>query len=80
MERRKNYTDWLKFDALDCGLCDPPLEPQLALQFLIDYLLGEDWYVTIPENQKQVNAAAVHQILYKYSREYRREYKKAFGK
>lgn len=70
------FTDWLKNDAKDCGLCDPPIEPQLALNFLIDYLLGEDWYVTMPECTQQTNTAAVYAILFKYSKKFRKEVKK----
>lgn len=73
----KLFTDWLKNDAEDCGLFDPPIEPQLALNFLIDYLLGEDWYVVLPECTLQTNTAAVYEILYKYSRKFRKELKRA---
>ncbi len=70
------FTDWLKHDAEDCGLCDPPISPQLALNFLINYLLGENWYVAISESTDQTNCAAVYEILYKYSRAFRKEVKR----
>lgn len=41
--------------------------------FIIDYLLGEDWYVTDPLGQTQVNEIALYNILEKYSRRYRKE-------
>lgn len=53
----------------------PPLEPQMALDFLCDYLLGEDWYSVNPISQKQINTEIVGNILYKYSKRYRKELK-----
>ena len=71
----KSYIDWIIENEDPDNLCDPPLDPQEALQFLCDYLLGEDWYVAMPESQKQVNSAIVDGILYKYSKRYRKEIK-----
>ena len=42
-----------------------PLEPmsdRQAMQELIDYILGKDWYVVDPLSQAQVNAIAVEEI------------------
>lgn len=72
----KKFTDWLKNDVGDYGMCDPPMEAQKAIGFLTGYLLGEDWYITMPESQQQVNTAIVFKILMKHSREFRREWKK----
>lgn len=44
-------------------------------QFIIDYLLGPDWYVVDPLGQTQVNEIALHDILNKYSKRYRMERK-----
>ena len=41
--------------------------------FIIDYLLGEDWYVVDPLHQTQINEIALYEILEKYSKRYRRE-------
>lgn len=41
--------------------------------FVIQYLLGEDWYVVDPLGQTQINEIALQQILEKYSRKYRKE-------
>ncbi len=43
--------------------------------FTIDYLLGEDWYVTDPLSQTQVNEIALVEILKKYSKRYKKEIK-----
>lgn len=60
----------------NCGILTPPTTDREALYFLHKYLLGEDWYVMSPVGNEQVNTEMVHDILYKYSRKYRREYKK----
>ena len=41
--------------------------------FIIDYLLGEDWYVVDPLGQTQINEIALYEILEKYSKKYRKE-------
>ena len=74
VSRKKQFTYWLRHDAKDCGLMQPPLSDALALDFLKDYLLGEDWYIVNPVNHEQGNTQLVHEILYKYSGEYRKEY------
>lgn len=47
----------------DYGICPPPLEAQKGLDILINHFLGEDWYVTLPLCQEQVNSEAVYEIL-----------------
>ena len=71
----QTFTDWLENDSIDCGIMSPPMEAERALSFLTDYLLGENWYVVDPISQKQVNTNRVHEILWKYSRQYRKEWK-----
>ena len=44
-------------------------------KFAIDYLLGEDWYVTDPLGQTQVNEIALATILSKYSKRFKKEIK-----
>lgn len=44
----------------------PPLEPQIALNILIEHFLGKDWYTPNPIGVKQVNAEAVYEILGRY--------------
>lgn len=45
-------------------------------RFMIDYLLGKDWYVVDPLGQTQINEIALREILNKYSKQYRKEHKK----
>ena len=44
--------------------------------FIINYLLGEDWYVVDPLGQTQINEIALYEILEKCSRRYRKEIKR----
>lgn len=74
MKRHNQFTFWLEYKARDMGLMQPPLNAQLAVDFLKNYLLGEDYYVIDPVNTEQCNAQIVHDILWKYSRGYRKEY------
>ena len=76
VSRKKQFTYWLKYEAEDCGLMQPPLDAQKALNFLKDYLLGEDWYVVNPVNTQQCNTQIVWEILEKYSTEFNREKKR----
>lgn len=73
ISRKKQFTYWLRNEAKDCGLVQPPLSAQKAVDFLQTYLLGEDWYIVNPVNCEQGNSQVVHEILMKYSPEYRKE-------
>jgi hypothetical protein len=42
-------------------------------KFIIDYLLGKDWYVVDPLSKNQINEIALYEILKKYSEQYRNE-------
>lgn len=57
------------------GICPAPMTAELALQILTDYLLGEDFYITMPLSQEQANTEIVATILQRYSREYRKDKK-----
>lgn len=69
------FQEWLKEHWDKDNLFPPELEPQDALYFLTDYLLGEDWYFVNPLKVKQGNCEIVHAILEKYSKKYRKELK-----
>ena len=43
------------------------------VNFIIEYLLGEDWYVADPLGHDQINQVALEEILDKYSKEFRKE-------
>lgn len=65
-ERYKNRKD--KDNIFGVGISDAEFRA-----FTIDYLLGEDWYVVEPLGQTQINEIALHKILEKYSKRYRKE-------
>ena len=67
-ERYKNRED--KDNIFGVGVSDTEFRA-----FIIDYLLGEDWYVADPVGPTQINEIALYKILEKYSKRYRKEYK-----
>ena len=67
-KRYKNRED--KDNMFGVGISDSEFR-----QFIINYLLGEDWYVADPLGQTQIKEIALYQILEKYSKQYRKECK-----
>lgn len=57
-----------KYAKREVGLTDAEFRA-----FIIDYLLGEDWYVVDPVPQVEVNKIALCRILERYSKRYRKE-------
>ena len=68
-ERYKTRKD--KNNIFPVGISDAEFR-----EFIIDYLLGRDWYVIDPLSTPQTNEIALGEILKKYSKEYRKEVKK----
>ena len=62
-------------EDISYGLMPAPMEAQQAINILINYLLGDDWYVVSSMNTEQVNACAVEQILDKYSKQWKKDWK-----
>lgn len=69
------YTEWLNKNWDKNNMFPPSLDPQTALDFLQEYLLGENYYIVNPMPNIQANCEVVHDILYKYSKQYRKERK-----
>ena len=46
------------------------------VNFIIDYLLGEDWYTVDPLSHNQINQVALEEILENYSKRFRKEIKR----
>ena len=67
-ERYKNRED--KDNIFGVGVTDAEFRA-----FIINYLLGENWYVIDPLGQNQINEIALYEILEKYSKRYRKECK-----
>lgn len=68
-ERYKTRQD--KNNIFPVGISDAEFR-----EFIIDYLLGHDWYVVSPCSTPQTNEIALGEILKKYSKEYRKEVKR----
>lgn len=68
-KRYKNRED--KDNIFGVGVSDAEFRT-----FIINYLLGEDWYVVDPLGLTQINEIALYEILEKYSRRYRKEIKR----
>ena len=58
-----------------CGLYPAPMPAQAAINILCDYLLGDDWYIVDSMGVEQCNAIIVEQILDKYSKQWRKDWK-----
>ena len=55
----------------------PPMDSDEAIDFLRVYLLDEDWVGIInPISKDDINTEVAHDILLKYSRKYRKKYKR----
>lgn len=67
-ERYKNRED--KDNICGVGISDAEFR-----RFIINYLLGEDWYVVDPLGPIQINEVALYKILEEYSKRYKREIK-----
>lgn len=68
----KEFEDFLEKEIMTeedkKNIFAPPLEPQIALNILIEHFLGKDWYTPNPIGVKQVNTEAVYEILSRYPR------------
>lgn len=59
----------------DYGLCPAPMDAQQALDILTSYLLGDNWYTAAPVSVEQCNAIITEQILDKYSKKWKKDWK-----
>ena len=79
----KEFEDFLEKEIMTeedkKNIFAPPIEPQIALNILIEHFLGEDWYAPNPVGVKQVNTEAVYEILSKYPKK-KPFWKKIFGR
>jgi hypothetical protein len=82
MKTKKEYRYNEGFEALKTnicdtsyGLCPAPMDAQEALNILTSYLLGDDWYIAGSMSVEQANACVTEQILDKYSKKWRKDWK-----
>lgn len=69
------FTEWMTENWEKDNLLPPSLDAQQAINFLQKYLLGETWHTVNPLSTTQVNVEIVHDILKKYSKTYKKEFK-----
>ena len=53
-----------------------PISDRIALDILEEYLLDGEIIIAAPISNLQANSIIVHEILYRHSRKYRKEYKR----
>jgi len=70
------FLDWLNTNQDPNNMLPPPIDSNLAIKFLKDYLLGENWYVAYSAPSSQVNTDIVFSILKSYSKKFRKELKR----
>lgn len=66
LEKEKNRDD--KDNIYCTGISDEEF-----IYFAIKYLLGDDWYVVDPLGHNQINQVALEEILYMYSKKFKKE-------
>jgi len=70
-----SFTDWLNKNQDSNNIFPPGMDSDTAIQFLADYLLPKDWYISYSCGKSQANTEIVSAILKKYSKKYRKELK-----
>lgn len=75
MERLKSFTEWLEKNWEPDNMFPPSLSADEALNYLKDYLLGENWYVSYPAGKEQIYTEIVYSILELYSKKFKKELK-----
>lgn len=53
-------------EPVDCGIFNPPMDPQVALTEIARWLLGDGFIIANPINPKQINTAIVAEIERRY--------------
>lgn len=71
---KQTFSEWLEENKEPGNILPPGMDAQVAIQFLIDYLL-DDFVLCYPASVLQVNTEAVSAILEKYSKKYKAELK-----
>ena len=68
-----SFTEWMDENWKDTSIDPPSLNAQLAIQFLREYLVGDEFLSEVPITQEQANVLIVERILDKYSSKYWKE-------
>lgn len=54
---------WGNSKQVDCGILSPPTDAQEAMNLLIEFFLGKNWYVAYSCGAEQVNTEALFAIM-----------------
>jgi len=57
---------WEISDKKDHGLCPPGIDYDVAINELVEFFLGEDWYIVFPLPGKQANFERLYAIESKH--------------
>lgn len=71
----EKFSDWLESNWERNNLMPPSLDDQKALEFLFEYLVEDDFYLSVSIGREQANTELVGYILEKYSKKYKKELK-----
>lgn len=73
-EFQKKIDNW--YENKDFELCDPPINAQFALDLIFKTLVDDkehySYLTAMPESIEQTNSIMLYEILYRYSRKYRK--------
>lgn len=69
------FSDWINENQDKENIIPPGMSDEEAINFLKNYLLGEDWYIAYSCSKSQANTEIVVAILEKYSKQYKKEKK-----
>lgn len=73
------FTEWLE-DNKEYGILPPPMELEQFEKFLIQYLFDKEPQIVMPISEKQARTEILFDILSKYSKKFRKEWKTYFKK
>lgn len=65
--KETSFNKWLRENWEKDNIFPPPLDAQIAIDFLSEELLGKNWYVSAPIHTKQVNTVIVDEIIKTYA-------------
>lgn len=66
--KERPFDKWLRENWEKDNMLPPPLDAQMAIDFLSEELLGKNWYLSVSMHTKQVNTVIVDEIIRTYAR------------
>jgi len=75
MSNSNSIIDWCNTNWNDNSITAPPMDDKTALNFLFDYLVPNDYYISYACSNEQANTELVCYIIKEYSNKYKKEFK-----